>query len=241
MQGIRTLLLTGENNHDWARSAPFCRNLLMDSGRFAVTLTEDPSTVLEDPKVEEDYQLFFMDYTGPDWSEAAQRHFATAVHGGVGLVILHGSHIPFEGWLEFEKMLGILWREELGSAHGQYHEFMVNIVDHDHPITHELSDFSIWDELYHKLVNLHNIPCQILAAAYSDPAMGGTGNDEPVMVVNHYGRGRIYHIMLGHVWPDDFGNSDYKGATMMTFENTGFQQVLLRGCEWAATGEVTIR
>ena len=241
MQRIKTLLLTGTNPHDWQSSAPFCQDLLEQSGRFSVVLTEDPSAVLEDPKVGEDYQLFFMDYTGPDWSEVAQANFAAAVGGGLGLVILHGSHIPFEGWLEFEKMLGILWREELGSAHGQYHEFTVNIVDHDHPITQGLADFSLWDELYHGLVNLRDIPCRVLATAYSDPAMDGTGNDEPVMVVNRYDNGRVYHLMLGHVWPHDFGNSDYKGATMMTFENEGFQRVLLRGCEWAATGEVTIK
>jgi hypothetical protein len=26
---------------------------------------------------------------------------------------------------------------------------------------------------------------------------------------------------------------------MRTFENDGFQKLLVRGCEWAATGEVT--
>ena len=43
------LLLTGENNHDWRRSAPFCKALLEDTGRFHVTLSEDPSSALADP------------------------------------------------------------------------------------------------------------------------------------------------------------------------------------------------
>ena len=34
MHKIRTLLLTGANNHDWRRSAPFCCDLLERTGRF---------------------------------------------------------------------------------------------------------------------------------------------------------------------------------------------------------------
>jgi len=30
------------------------------------------------------------------------------------------------------------------------------------------------------------------------------------------------------------------GVTMITFENQAFQRTLLRGCEWAATGKVTL-
>ena len=41
MTRVETLLPTGRNNHDWTRSAPFCRDLLERSGRFAVTLFED--------------------------------------------------------------------------------------------------------------------------------------------------------------------------------------------------------
>ena len=100
-------------------------------------------------------------------------------------------------------------------------------------MTRGLADFRLWDELYHRLVHKHDVPYHVLAAAYSDPAKGGTGNDEPVMVVTQYGKGRVYHHVLGHVWPGD-PNGEYKGASMITFENEGFQQSLLRGSEWAA-------
>lgn len=235
MSKIKTLLLSGANNHDWARSTPYVRDLLEASGRFAVTVTEDPSAVLEDAAGLAQYQLLFSDYNGPEWSAAAQANFTTAVRGGTGLVILHAADNAFTGWTEYEQMVGLLWRE--GTGHGDFHEFVVKIVDPEHPITRGLSDFRQWDELYHKLVHLHDVPYHVLATAYSAPEMRGTGNAEPMMVVTQYGAGRVFHMVLGHIWPGD-PNGEYKGASFIAFDNPPFQQALLRGCEWAATGAV---
>ncbi len=233
---INTLLITGENNHDWRRSAPFCKALLEDTGGFAVDMTEQPAATLSDQDALRRYQLFFLDYNGQYWGEAAQTHFVQAVHGGTGLVVLHSANNAFKGWAEYERMLGILFRND--AAHGDFHEFRVAIVDHDHPVSRGLSDFSLWDELYHRMVNTQGVPYRVLAAAYSDPARGGSGRHEPVMVALHHGEGRVYHSVLGHVWP---GNPEgaYKGASMIAFENPSFQRSLLRGCEWAATGAVS--
>lgn len=228
---IKTLLLTGANNHDWRRSAPFCKDLLEGTGKFQVDLTEDPATALADAAKLGEYQLLFSDYNGPDWGEPAKTNFAAAVRGGTGLVVLHAADNAFRGWTEYEEMVALLWRE--GTSHGEFHEFPVTIRDHDHPITRGMEGFRLWDEPYHRLVHMHDAPYHVLATAYSDPAKGGTGNDEPVMVVTEYGKGRVYHSVLGHVWPGD-PNGAYKGATMITFENPGFQEQLIRGAEWAA-------
>ena len=235
MSKIKTLLLTGANNHDWRRSAPFCKALLEKSGKFEVDLTETPGIALADAAALKKYQLFFSDYNGPDWGEAARTNFEAAVRGGTGLVVLHAADNAFRGWVEYEKMVGLMWRE--GTGHGAYHEFEVAIKDKEHAITRGLSNFRLWDELYHKLVHMHNVPYHVLATAYSDPATKGTGNHEPMMVVTQYGQGRIYHHVMGHVWPGDPAKG--KGMTMTTFENEGFQKSLIRGSEWAATGRVT--
>jgi len=227
MAKIKTLLVTGQNNHDWARSAPFCKSLLEGSGKFEVTLTEDPSAALEDAEQLKRYDLIFSDYNGSDWSDPAKRNFEEAVRGGTGLVILHAADNSFDGWVEYEKMVGLLWRA--GTGHGAYHEFEVRIVDRDHPITRGIGDFRLWDELYHNLMHMHGVEYHVLATAYSDPEQGGTGNDEPVMVTTQYGKGRVYHSILGHVWA---------GGAMTTFENKDFQKTLLCGSEWAAAGDV---
>ncbi len=232
---IKTLLITGANNHDWKRSAPFCKSLMEKTGKFSVELTEDPSALLANGELLKAYDLFFLDYNGPDWGEPARTNFEAAVRNGTGVVVLHAADNAFEGWTEYEKMVGLLWRQ--GTGHGEFHKFTVTIVDHNHPITQGLTDFALWDELYHRLVHMHDVPCHVLATAYSNPEKGGTGNDEPVMLATQYGAGRIYHHVLGHVWPGD-PHGEYKGASMITFENEAFKKALLRGCEWAATGAV---
>ncbi len=232
MNRIKTLLLTGANNHDWRRSSPFIKALLEKTGKFEVDLTETPAVALADAGTLGKYRLILTDYNGPDWGEPAKSNFEAAVRGGTGLVVVHAADNAFPGWPQYEKMVGLLWRQ--GTGHGAYHEFEVKIVDREHPITRGLSNFRLWDELYHKLAHMHNAPCRVLATAHSDPATKGTGNDEPVMVVTQYGKGRIYHHVLGHVWPGDPAKG--KGMSMATFENEGFQKTLIRGCEWAATG-----
>ena len=227
MAAIKTLLLTGENNHDWKRSAPFCRDLMQNSGKFDVTYAEKASDALEDAGALAQFDLIFMDYNGPDWSETAKANFEAAIKGGTGLVVLHAADNAFTGWVEFEKMVGLLWRE--GTSHGTYHEFEVKIVDHTHPITKGMENFRLPDELYHNLKHMHDVDCRVLATAFSSPEQGGSGNDEPMMVATQYGKGRVYHHVLGHV---------YGGGPMTTFENEAFQNSLLRGCEWAATGDV---
>jgi type 1 glutamine amidotransferase len=235
MSRIRVLLITGENNHDWRRSAPFCRDLLEGSGRFAVDLTETPSAALEDAVALAGCQLLFLDYNGPDWTDGAKASFLAAVTAGAGVLVLHAADNAFPGWVEYEKMVGLLWRD--GTGHGAFHEFPVTIRDREHPGTRGLQDFRIWDELYHRLVHMHGVPYHVLATAYSSEDSGGTGRDEPVMVTTSYGRGRVFHMVLGHVWTGDPGG-EYRGASMVTFENPGFQEALLRACEWAATGQV---
>ncbi|MDH7601477.1 MAG: ThuA domain-containing protein [Armatimonadota bacterium] len=228
MAQIKCLLLSGANNHDWKRSSPFLKRVLEESGKFEVTITESPSAVLEDAQALADFDLIFSDYNGPDWSDLAKHNFEAAVASGTGLVVMHAADNAFPGWTEYEKMVGLLWRE--GTGHGQFQEIEVKITDFDHPITRGLSDFRTWDELYHKLVHMHAVPYRVLATAWSDPEKGGTGRDEPVMIVTQYGRGRVYHHVLGHVW---------EGSDMRALENEGFQKTLVRGCEWAATGDVT--
>ncbi len=232
---IQTLLLTGENNHDWRRSAPFCRDLLTRSGKFAVDLTETPDEVLADAAGLDRYGLFFVDYHGAMWGDRAKANFEAAVRAGAGVVILHASNNGFEGWTEYERMVALAWRE--GTGHGQFHEFPVTITDKEHPVTRGVADFRTSDELYHRLAVTPGVHYDVLATAYSAPETGGTGRDEPMMIALTYGRGRIFHQILGHVWPGDPDKD--KGSTMIALENPGFQTTLIRGAEWAATGVVT--
>jgi HEAT repeat protein len=86
------------------------------------------------------------------------------------------------------------------------------------------------DELYSQLRGpAENLT--VLATAYDDPAQKGTGEHEPILFTISYGKGRVFHTVLGHV-----GRS---GGPLPAMECVGFITTFQRGAEWAATGKVT--
>jgi type 1 glutamine amidotransferase len=81
------------------------------------------------------------------------------------------------------------------------------------------------DELYSKLRGpAENMT--LLATSFADKAKGGTGENEPVLFTITYGKGRVFHTVLGH---------DERSVKCV-----GFVTTFLRGTEWAATGKVTL-
>jgi type 1 glutamine amidotransferase len=65
----------------------------------------------------------------------------------------------------------------------------------------------------------------VLATAYSDKSTGVTGRDEPILMAISWGKGRIFHTVLGH--------------ELTVHSGASFIVTFLRGTEWAATGNVT--
>lgn len=233
---ISTLLLTGANNHDWRRSSPLLADLLRQTPHFEVEIAEDPSAILESlDENAEQVKLFVLDYNGPSWSEAARRNFVRRVENGAGVVIVHAADNAFAGWAEYEAMCGLIFRQKDGnsSGHGEFHRFEVSITDPNHPITRDLNSFSTEDELYHRMVRVPNADFSVIATAFSDPKQGGSGQNEPVLLVSQFGQGRIFHTLLGHVWKGD-PDGTYRGASLVALQNSGFQTSFRRGCEWAA-------
>ena len=117
-------------------------------------------------------------------------------------------------------------RRDLGrkTGHGPYHAFNVSILDTVHPVTRVVGNFVAEDELWHKMDRRPET--HVLCTAYSDTTGGGTGQQEPVAYSTAFGRGRGFYLVLGH------------DARAMRNPNWGM--LLLRGTEWAATGQATI-
>lgn len=184
------------------------------------------------------------------WPMETQKALATYMEQGGGLVVFHAANNSFPQWEAYNKMIGLggwgdrnekdgpyvyytddgdLVRDTSagpGGAHGPQSEYQIKIRNADHPITKGMP--ALWmhtqDELYNSLRGPAE-HMEILATAYADPNNKGTGRHEPALMTLSYGKGRIFHNIMGH--------ADY------SVNCVGFVTTMLRGTEWAATGKVT--
>lgn len=218
---VKVLIVSGFDvgAHKWEESAKLNQAILQKSDRFDVALSTDKE-VFASPKLR-DYHVLVLNFgfwNEPDPSEKAKAGLLNYVKEGGNVVALHFACSSFQGWKEYGDLLGRVWVKGVG-GHGPYGGFTVNIKAGDHPVTKGLKDFKTEDELYAKLSGDAKI--QVLATADSD----WSGKTEPIVFVNSFGKGRVLQNMLGH-------GVDAK-------QNPAYQQLLRRGVEWAATGEVT--
>ena len=257
-QPINTLIITGQNNHNWRVSHVVIKQILENSGLFTVDFAispgrgEDMSGFVLDFKP---YTLVVLDYNGDDWPEETNRRFLEFVQNGGGVVVYHAADNAFANWPEFNRIIAlggwerrnensgpyVYWKDGqlvrdnspgVGGSHGKQHEFVLTSRNQNHPITKGLP--LQWkhaqDELYDRMRGPGNIK-DMLYTAFSDVETGGSGREEPLIFTVDYGKARIFHTMLGHA-----GRTPENSPALQC---TGFQVTLLRGAEWAATGKVT--
>jgi uncharacterized protein len=229
----KVLIITGDHGHNWKETTPFIKDLLTKAG-MQVDVTETPHKDLTADNLAK-YDVLFLNYKdtkngGPDtvWSDENKKAFADAVNGGKGLVVYHHASSAFVGGSEFdkefEKIIAGGWRKQ--GNHGKKHEFTVTMRKKDHPITKDMpAEFAhSIDELYQNSVMLPG--AVVLATAYSDKSIDPKNSDkhEPVVWVAEFGKGRVCENVLGH--------------DVAAMQDKGFQTLLIRCVEWAATGDV---
>jgi uncharacterized protein len=183
------------------------------------------------------------------WPESTQTAFETYIKNGGGLVVVHAADNSFPQWLAYNQMIGLGgWGDRTekdgpyvyfdnegkivrdmspgkGGSHGPQREYTVDTRLPKHPIMKGLP--AQWlhtkDELYDRLRGpAENM--EILASAYAGTENKGSGRHEPALMTIKYGKGRIFHTILGH--------ADY------SVQCVGFITTFLRGSEWAVTGKV---
>lgn len=185
-----------------------------------------------------------------NWPEKTEKAFENYINTGGGLVVFHAADNSFPKWQAYNLMIGLGgWgdrnekdgpyvyyndKDELvrdtspgnGGAHGPQHEYQIQLRNTEHPITKDmpLKWLHTKDELYEQLRGpAKNM--EILATAYASKEFKGSERHEPALMVLNYGKGRIFHNIMGH--------ADY------SVQCAGFITTMLRGSEWAATGKVT--
>jgi type 1 glutamine amidotransferase len=234
-KGVKVLIITGDEFHKWKETAPFIKELLTKAGHN-VDITEAASKDLT-PENLAKYDVFVLNYRDTPkgakenpasvWSLENKKAFLEAVKGGKGLYVYHYASAAFttmsEIDKEYEKAIAGGWRKQ--GYHGKMHEFTVT-VRKEHPITAGIMEFKHGrDELYQNSLMLPG--SQVLVTAYSDAAKDpkNTGKHEPMVWVAMYGKGRVCANVMGH--------------DVEAMKGEGFQTLLIRGVEWAATGKAT--
>jgi uncharacterized protein len=253
-QKLKALIVDGQNNHrNWPATTKMMKKYLEETGLFTVEVaTTAPQGTDAKFKPEfKKYDVVVSNYNGAAWPAETNAAFVEYVKGGGGFAVIHAANNAFGDWKEYNEMIGLGgWGDRTeksgpyvyldsegkvvrdpspgrGGSHGPQHPFQVIVRDADHPITKGMPRawMHVNDELYDKLrgpgENMH-----VLATAFADSAKKGSGRHEPMIFTVSYGKGRVFHTPMGH------GNDSQ--------ECVGFITTLVRGCEWAATGKVTL-
>jgi uncharacterized protein len=254
---FKTLIITGQNNHNWQVSSPILKQILDETGLFSTDIMITPEKGGDMKSFNPDfskYRLVVIDYNGDSWSDKTNSSFVDFVRNGGAVVIYHAADNSFPGWKEYNEMTGLGgWGDRnqkdgpyvyykdnklitdttagIGGTHGKRREFTVRTRVADNPIMKGLP--VAWlhgtDELY-SLLRGPAKNMQVLATAFADSTLGGgTMRDEPILMAITYGKGRIFHTVMGH--------ADAGGGPAM--QCVGFITTFQRGAEWAVTGNVT--
>jgi len=249
---LKALIVDGQNNHNWKGTTPLIKEILDGTGLYKVEVATTPprGKPMDDFAPEwSKYDVIVSNYNGASWPEATRKAFVKYMAGGGGLVIIHAADNSFAKWPEYNEMIALggwggrneksgpwvymkdgKWiRDESkgsGGHHGRQTPYVVTTREPGHPVMKGLP--AGWlhcaDELYCKLRGpAKNMT--VLASSMSDAKTGGSGREEPVLMAIDYGKGRVFHTVLGH------GPAQHKCV--------GFIVTLQRGTEWAATGKVT--
>ena len=255
---IKVLVVSGQNNHNWQTSHQAIKLILDNSGMFTTDIALTPPAGGDmnefNPSFNE-YDVVVLDYNGNRWSEKTDKAFLQYAQNGGGIIIYHAADNAFANWEEFNRILALGGWEgrneksgpycyfengELvlnhtpghGGSHGQQREYVMHGRNTEHPITRGLPTnwMHAQDEMYDSMRGPANIK-DLLYTGKSDPNTGGSGREEPLVFTVDYGKARISHIMLGHCGPTLENNP--------AMQCVGFQTLLLRSAEWAATGKVS--
>jgi type 1 glutamine amidotransferase len=250
---LKALIIDGQNNHAWEPMTPVLKAILEECGRFTVDVATSPAKGKDMSSFRpafKNYDVLVSNYNGADWPKETQKDLETYMKEGGGLVVIHAADNAFGRWEAYNRMIGLGgWggRNEKsgpyvyvkdgevvrdtspgrGGGHGSQFEATVTTYAPDHPIMKGLPKEwrHVKDEIYQQLRG----PAEdmtILATIYTEPKHRGSGRNEPALMAINYGKGRVFHDVLGHGVANLYG--------------VGFQVTLQRGAEWAATGKVTI-
>jgi hypothetical protein len=242
--------------HEHEKTTPVLKEILEKHPQFEVDLSRSTPETCKDGSYQPDFSKYDVvvvneGFGATEWPESTQKAFEKFMAEGGGMVSFHAANNAWPQWKEYNKMTGIggwdgrneksgpylyindageVIRDDSpgsGGSHGPQHEYDITVREPEHPIMKGLPPVFKHgsDELYDRLRGpAENVT--ILASAFSATDQKGTGRHEPVFMTIDYGKGRVFHTVLGHA--------------VQHLKEGSFETTFQRGTEWAATGKVTI-
>ena len=173
---------------------------------FEVHCTEDRSELHIESLSEYDACLSYVDAWESTLIPVQMDGLLQFVDSGKGFLALHCG-ISYEN-AEYRSLLGASF-----VSHPPYQTLSIRIKDKAHPITADLSDFELRDELYiFEFVEFHRLnvlmECQFEVQSY------------PIAWTRTYGEGRIVYLALGH--------------SVESFRNEMFLKLVANSVLWVA-------
>jgi type 1 glutamine amidotransferase len=188
----RVLVITG-SNHNFDKCAPLVQGALADRQGIDATLS-DNKALLAGGLGGYDVLVLGTGFTRSqrdpdgtvkrlkDLTPEQEQGIFSFVRSGKGFVGIHGT-----GWWIGGEAVA------LTGGHANWHppglRFTVNVDDREHPITRDLADFEVDDEIY---MSAWDPTIRVLATAT------WAERKHPMAWTHAYGQGRVFFTTLGH-------------------------------------------
>lgn len=257
---LKALIVDGFSNHDWRKTTAFIQTTLSRTGLFEIAVSTSPGEPGAAGWAEwrpnfSNYDVVVLNMNNiqqPElrWPRRVEQALEAYVAGGGGLLIYHSANNAFPHWPEYDRMIGLGWRDKNhgvalrldangtieripagtgeGTSHGKRQDTLV-IRRNGHPITHGAPKRWMTPDI--EVYTYARGPAEELTILTYGRHIASDSYWPLEWVVN-YGRGRVYNSSFGHIWKTDEGVPDRVRCV-------GFQTSLIRAAEWAVRGAVS--
>jgi type 1 glutamine amidotransferase len=210
----KILLVTGGHDFD---TAEFFNLFLSNSDLSVDTVSQPLANILIGKMKSKKYDCIVFYDMWQEITQAQKEGYQRLLENGTGILFLHHSLVSYQDWDEFTDIRGGKYREkgytsDSSDLSGYEHDLdlEVNVIEHNHPITKGIHDFSIKDEGYY---NVEILPSVTPLLGTSHPSCA-----RYVAWTNEYKKSRVVYIMLGH--------------DRQAYDNPSFRQLIYNSINW---------
>lgn len=182
---VKTLILVGgeEQYHDVLFAGQTLQKALIEKG--VVAEYSQDFTILEEPERRNQFGTIILYTQERILTDSQQKGLEEYIEKGNGFLPLHSANVINDP--QNEKLIEIIGSKF--DHHNPFHRFEVEIIE-DHPVTEDIENFEIDDELY--ISEMVNESDQVLAQAEDER------KKHPMVYIKKRGKGKICYLALGH-------------------------------------------